>query len=139
MRDMNESDLLDTLITDTKRRMSLCHLLGWRATHARPARVIRGNREIYETAFSADGKGFPDIFAVRPPRMLWAELKSDGEYPRPEQAAWLDLLAECELAEVYLWRPADLEEITEILTMSHIPNLIERAELATLWVNRREA
>ena len=71
--------------------------------------------------------GFPDLVMVRdgdPGRLLFAELKgnrSGARKVRPEptaaQIAWLDSLASTG-AEVYLWRPEDLDEIDEILAAS---------------------
>lgn len=52
--------------------------------------------------------GFPDTVFVRPPRVIFAELKrEDGRMTR-EQWTWYDQLKACG-AEVYIWRPSDLE------------------------------
>lgn len=66
--------------------------------------------------------GFPDCVMVRPPRLLFAELKREGKDPTPAQQEWLDILRQCApildiipIPEVYLWRPSDLEQIVEVL------------------------
>ena len=87
------------------------------------------------------GKGLPDIIAVRPPRLLFIELKDDYSKTSPEQEAWLEDLRECVkvitmqpieksslltyydashkgtliIPEVYLFRPSNIEIIAEIL------------------------
>jgi len=59
--------------------------------------------------------GFPDRVLVRPPRIVYAELKTEKEKPSPEQMGWLETLARCPGNEVFLWRPSDLEEIATVL------------------------
>ena len=58
--------------------------------------------------------GFPDLVLVRPPRLVFAELKSERGRTTPQQQEWLDLL-EGTPAETYLWRPADWDAIRAIL------------------------
>ena len=83
-------------------------LLGWRVAHFRPARVMRGGRETYETPVAADGKGFPDLVLVRPPRLIFAEMKAHSGKLSDQQMEWLSALDHTE-AEVYIWRPNDWE------------------------------
>lgn len=59
--------------------------------------------------------GFPDCVLVRPPRLIFAELKTESGEVSPDQQKWLDILPRCPSTEVYLWRPSDLEEIKEVL------------------------
>lgn len=59
--------------------------------------------------------GFPDLVLVKPPRVIFAELKSDRGFLKPAQALWLKALRECPGVEVYEWRPSMIEEITDIL------------------------
>lgn len=68
---MTERDLQNAVI-------QCAQLLGWRVAHFRPARVMRGGREIYETPIAADGKGFPDLVLVnrRHRRLMFVELKA---------------------------------------------------------------
>jgi len=105
--------------------------------HPRPARTLHG----WRTAI-AGYAGYPDYTAVRPPRVLFIELKDEVKKSTPEQEEWLRLLEECQtnvvlkplsvngkeaklvlgkalpmltIPEIYLWRPHQIEEIAEIL------------------------
>lgn len=88
----------------------LAKLYGWKYYHTW--------RSIHSPA------GFPDCVMVRPPRLIFAELKSEKGKATPEQKGWLDILTELEsclspesdlMLEVYLWRPSDFDAICEIL------------------------
>ena len=59
--------------------------------------------------------GFPDLVLVRPPRILFVELKTDKGRVSPAQRLWLYTLAKCPGVEVYLWRPRDWDSIVAIL------------------------
>lgn len=59
-------------------------------------------------------KGFPDLCMVKGPLIIFAELKSKKGKTTPAQEQWLNAL-EYTPADVYLWRPGDLEEIIEVL------------------------
>ena len=136
-----ETQLLDQLIG----RRGLATILGWRSLHIRPAMVKDDTAETgysYRTPIQGGGIDFPDLLLVkdcRPGRLIAAELKRKGQWPRSGQCEWLDLFASVEGVETYLWyTEGDLEEIQEILTLGHVPNLIERIALDTAWVNRRD-
>ena len=60
-------------------------------------------------------RGWPDVALCRPPRLILAELKSEKGKTSPDQDRWLELLAACSGVEVHLWRPSDLDLITETL------------------------
>lgn len=100
--------------------------------------IVRAAREfhwrVYFTWSSMHSPaGFPDLCMVRGPRLIFAELKTDKGKVTPEQEAWLvDLgrvrafmslcsFTEGELRpheprlEVYVWRPADLEDAYRVL------------------------
>ena len=122
----------------------ILNLYQWRWCHIRPGWSERG----YRTPIQGNdpdgfkGKGLPDIIAVRPPRLLFAELKKETGNLEPAQEAWFEDLNECVKQislepierkgkpiadgwagiehlipsfEVYLWRPDDIEKIVEIL------------------------
>ena len=88
--------------------------------------------------------GFPDCVMVRPPRLIFEELKNEKGKTTPEQDIWLKELEECQTVmvleplvvdkagktatlkmtkgipiltnpEVYLWRPNDIDKVAEIL------------------------
>ena len=50
--------------------------------------------------------GFPDLVLCRAPRIVFAELKSEGGRLTDTQREWLDELGRCRI-ETYLWRPAN--------------------------------
>lgn len=53
--------------------------------------------------------GFPDDVLLRDGRLIFAELKREGERPSEEQTRWLHgLEAVAAALEVYVWRPRDL-------------------------------
>jgi hypothetical protein len=60
-------------------------------------------------------RGWPDLAMVRPPHLVFAELKSESGRVTVHQERWLALLAGCPGVETYLWRPSDLERISEVL------------------------
>ncbi len=65
--------------------------------------------------------GFPDCVFVRLEprlRLIFAELKTDAKHSQPsiDQCIWLETLQRLPVpVECYLWRPADFDEIVEIL------------------------
>ncbi|MBT9133034.1 MAG: hypothetical protein DDT33_01565 [Firmicutes bacterium] len=61
-------------------------------------------------------RGFPDLVLARPPRVIFAELKSDEGKLSPEQEAWLQLLSKCDGTKVHIWRPSGWDEIVKVLT-----------------------
>jgi len=70
---------------------------------------------VYHTHDSRrSASGFPDLVLCRPPRLIFAELKSEKGKPTMEQVAWLDALSGCGV-EVFCWRPSDLERVAWIL------------------------
>lgn len=100
---MNETMLLDAVL-------KLAKMYGWRSAHFRPAMTGRG----WRTAVQGDGKGYPDVTLVRD-RVVFAELKSATGRLAPEQVTWIDRLRAAG-AEVWVWRPADLQSIAELLS-----------------------
>jgi hypothetical protein len=59
--------------------------------------------------------GFPDLVLLRPPRLIFAELKRKGSWATLEQSHWLALLRQISAVEVHLWTVADWDRIVEIL------------------------
>lgn len=100
---ITERELQDQVI-------ELARLFGWRSAHFRPARTAYG----WRTAVQGDGKGWPDLIALRGDRCIAAELKTTRGKLTAEQQAWLDDWRAVG-AEVFVWTPADLEAIAEVL------------------------
>ncbi len=93
--------------------LEVAKLAGWRSLHIRPARRADGS---WRTPIGGDGKGWPDLTLVRPPRLAFCELKTERGKIRPEQRDWLDVLRLLPQAEVYLWTPAEWDSLVEVLT-----------------------
>lgn len=93
------------------------HLMGWHVAHFRP--MFDSKRKRWMTPVQADGAGFPDLVLVRGDRVVFVELKAPGKYPKPEQKIWLDKLRATS-AEVYVWRPQHIEEMTRVLARANV-------------------
>jgi hypothetical protein len=91
---MTEAEL-QALVIDAAR------LHGWYVFHDRDS---RGN-----------AAGFPDLVLIQPPRVLFVELKSPRGRVRQEQAAVLELLAECDTISSGIVRPADADRLITAL------------------------
>jgi hypothetical protein len=77
------------------------HSYGWRS---------------YYTPYSLGASpGWPDLVLVKPPRVVFTELKVRTGKLRPAQEETRDLLERCEVVEYHLWRPADEAEVLEVL------------------------
>lgn len=59
-------------------------------------------------------EGFPDLVLVRPPEIIYVELKSERGRETLRQGIWLETLKACH-QETYLWRPSDWPVIQERL------------------------
>ncbi len=104
--------------TEAAHQVNVIRLLqenGWRVCEFRKARVMKAGVDTYRTPFGADGAGFPDLFAVRPPRAMLIEDKSDKGTAAPDQVTWLLLLGKCPQLEVYVIRPEDMARLEEIV------------------------
>ncbi len=81
----------------------LCKLFGWK---------------FYFTWTSIHSpRGMPDLILCRPPRLIFAELKTNKRKSKlaPAQARWLWELRKTPGLEVYVWRPRHFDKIVEIL------------------------
>jgi len=74
----------------------------------------------YHTAISMGAPaGFPDLVLVRPPVIIFAELKSARGRLSSSQRAWLERFQQCSIlgrVETYIWRPGDWPDILRILS-----------------------
>lgn len=69
----------------------------------------------HSTDSRRDPAGWPDLVLVKPPRVLFVELKSTGGRVRPEQHVWMAALAECDtIASGYVY-PSDDTALLERL------------------------
>jgi hypothetical protein len=84
---------------------------GWLVFHPLPAQNGRGQ---WRTATQGD-TGFPDlVLAHHRAGVIFAELKSAIGKLSDRQIRWIGELKAAG-AEVYVWRPGDLEQIKQIL------------------------
>jgi len=92
---VTEADLREQIRT-------LCKLYGWKM--------------YFSWTSIHSPRGFPDLVLANPEqkRVIFAELKTEKSKLTPQQEEWLDTLDACG-AEVYLWRPGDIEGIATIL------------------------
>lgn len=75
---------------------------GWLAYHTPDVKPVKGVGNVRRA------KGFPDLCMVKGSRVLFVELKIDGNYPTPEQREWLARLHAAG-QEVAVWWPKDLQ------------------------------
>jgi ribosomal protein L37E len=65
-------------------------------------------RRCYHTFDSRkSAAGFPDLVLVRPPAVLFVELKADAGKASQAQRGWLAALGACPGVGARLWRPGD--------------------------------
>ena len=76
-------------------------MCGWRLHHT------------FDSGRSA--AGFPDLVLVRPPRVIFAELKRQNGRVTIPQHLWFHDLDECPGVEAYIWKPSDWNEIVEVI------------------------
>jgi hypothetical protein len=95
----------------TAQVLAFARLHGWRTVHFRPARTAKG----WRTPVQGDGAGWPDLFLVRGPVLVAAELKVPPNKVTPEQRAWLLALGGAG-ALVFVWTPENWSEIERVLS-----------------------
>jgi hypothetical protein len=91
---MTGSELQDAIV-------EAAGLAGFRAAHFAAARTQHG----WRTPARYDAKGWPDLVLVGP-RVIYVEVKGDGDKIRPEQARWIAALNRAG-AEAHVWGPDD--------------------------------
>lgn len=77
--------------------------------------VLRGWRCFHDHDSRRNTAGLPDLILCRRGRLIFAELKTNTGRTSAEQDAWLGALALVAGVEVFLWRPADLEDVQRVL------------------------
>ncbi len=91
-------------VTEPEFQAQVCQfatLCGWRYYHTLDSRKSVA--------------GFPDLVLVRPPRLVFAELKTERGHVAAEQELWLDALKLVPGVEARLWRPSDWPTIQSVL------------------------
>ncbi len=88
--------------------VKVAEMYGWRTSHVKRAR--QGRVWVTPTA-----KGFPDLTLVRPPQLVFLELKKVGGRATPEQIEWVAALQQCAGVEAYIVGPADADEVWALL------------------------
>ena len=103
--------------------VALARDLGWLVHHDLPSQRANGS---WATATQGDS-GFPDLVLVHPgnmitglkPMVVFAELKTQRGKTTEGQEQWLTALrANGQLA--FIWRPAQMQEICELLYGTHL-------------------
>jgi hypothetical protein len=109
---MSESDFTESILDEAR-------AAGWRTYHIPDW--------LWKVAFGAwkawgarkgrrwPDRGFPDLVLLRPPELLFVEVKAANGRLDTRQRGWLRDLEACGV-EVYLWKPRDLETIRARLT-----------------------
>lgn len=93
--------------------MQLARIAGWRLAHFRPAI----NRSGHWSTPMQGNPGFPDLVLVRPPRVLFVELKSEKGKLSEHQRDWIADLRGCPHIDVRVWFPSDWDsEIVPLLS-----------------------
>lgn len=59
--------------------------------------------------------GFPDLTLVKPPRIIFAELKTETGRLTSSQCQWIETLQHCDGVRVFVWRPSDWDFIVKCL------------------------
>ncbi len=77
---------------------------------------VKTDQRGWVTPVGAQGKGFPDLCLVRD-RIVFIEVKGDGDRLRPDQVKWLDALAAAGV-EAHVIRPKEWRDgtVDRILT-----------------------
>jgi hypothetical protein len=88
----------DDLLTSVGTRLTLGR---WRWHHIRRA----------DLGLQMGDPGFPDVIAVRANELIVAELKGPNGSYETGQREWLESFRGVRTAEVFTWRPADLDAI----------------------------
>lgn len=97
----------------TQQVVDLAKTFGWRIHHSRMAWSATGRPM---TALQGH-QGLLDLLMVKPPRVVFMELKRQGvKKLSDDQEIWLSLLQRCPGVEAYVCRPGDIALVTGILS-----------------------
>ena len=81
-----------------------CKVYGWDYYHISDSRTVS----------AACGKGFPDLVIMRPPYLMFVELKLEHNQPTDDQKRWIIGLRNCG-QESFVLTPNRFEEFISVL------------------------
>lgn len=84
---------------------------GWHVVHTYRTKVGPGQ---WRTATTENG--VPDLMLMRPPSLVFLEVKAQKGTAAPEQIAWIADAQACTGVEAYIVRPTDWSSVAELLT-----------------------
>jgi hypothetical protein len=87
----------------------LAAFYGWNLRYHPPDNIPRHTRTGRVVVQDVTA-GFPDLWLIREPELVVAELKTEKGRLSPAQERWIAALTACGL-EVYIWRPSDFDDI----------------------------
>lgn len=76
--------------------------------------TLRGWKSWHNADSRRTQAGVLDLMLIRPPRLVFMELKAEHGRVRPEQARMVDLLRDCRV-EAYIFRPSDWDQVMAVL------------------------
>jgi len=98
--------------------ITLAKLHRWKVMHTQPAQIRPGK---WITPNTGD-QGFPDLVMVHPARgTIFVELKATKGVVSDAQWDWINTLEDAG-QEVHVWRPKDLEKISQRLAWGPDPH-----------------
>lgn len=99
-----------------KQVVELARLYGWKVAHFHDSR-----RQVKPGVFvgDKDAAGFPDLVLVRPPELVFLELKRELGKTTPAQDEWLADLSACGL-EATVVRPSGWDDLRRRLARSRV-------------------
>ena len=111
MADPSEAEFQKAVIT-------LAKLHRWKVMHTQPAQIRPGR---WITPNTGD-QGFPDLVMVHPNRgCIYVELKAPKGVVSNAQWDWINTLEDAG-CEVHVWRPKDLDKISQRLAWGPDPH-----------------
>lgn len=111
---LTDADRALRIITEAQwqaRVINIAESYGW-TWYAPPRAGVRAKGSVRQVP-----AGWPDLCLARGPRLVFAELKRETGKISPAQDEWLRKLAATS-AEVYTWRPSDLDDVIATLGRS---------------------
>lgn len=100
--------------------VSFAERTGWRVYHPDKAKVRPGKH------ITPGSRGFPDLVLVKPPRLVFLELKAQRGTRRPEQIEWMLDLQRVTEVQAFFAKPSEFEEVHNLLTQEPNPGSQQR-------------